>query len=278
MKRLLVLRGIWFLAVAALLAGALLAHTGIVCAEDNKKQDEWQFTLTPYLWAPSISGNMKFSLPVGSGEGKADVSSSDYLENLQFAAMLSFEAAKGRWSILSDFLYFEFSDSNRDATVPGLGVGSGFAINADTGLKALVFSMAGAYTVFKNQNGNFDVLAGLRYANVEGKVDLNINGPLPAGWRSSRFSESEDFIDPIIGFRGKLLLGKNWFMPYYFDIGGFSVDSDLTLQAYAGIGYRFTDWFSLSLGYRYLYYDFGNTKLVEDITLNGGVLGFVFNF
>ena len=87
--------------------------------------------------------------------------------------MMSFEAAKGRWSILSDVLYIDFSDSNRDATVPGLGVGSGFAINADTGLEALVFSMAGAYTVFKNQNGNLDLLAGLRYANVEGKVDLN---------------------------------------------------------------------------------------------------------
>ena len=278
MKRFYLLCGAKYLAVSLLLFVMIFSYSPVVCAEDIKKQDEWRFTLTPYLWAPSISGNMKFGLPAGSGEGKADVSSSDYLENLQFAAMLSFEAAKGRWSILSDVLYFDFSDSNRDATVPGLGVGSGFVINADTGLEALVFSMAGAYTVFKNQNGNLDLLAGLRYANVEGKVDLNINGPLPPGWRSSRFSESEDFIDPIIGFKGKLLLGKNWFMPYYFDIGGFSVDSDLTLQAYAGIGYRFTDWFSMSLGYRYLYYDFGNTKLVEDITLHGGLLGFVFNF
>ena len=278
MKRFYLLCGAKYLAVSLLLFVMIFSYSPVVCAEDIKKQDEWRFTLTPYLWAPSISGNMKFGLPAGSGEGKADVSSSDYLENLQFAAMLSFEAAKGRWSILSDVLYFEFSDSNRDATVPGLGVGSGFVINADTGLEALVFSMAGAYTVFKNQNGNLDVLAGLRYANVEGKVDLNINGPLPSGWRSGRFSASEDFIDPIIGFKGKLLLGKNWFMPYYFDIGGFSVDSDLTLQAYAGIGYRFTDWFSMSVGYRYLYYDFGNTKLVEDITLNGGLLGFVFNF
>lgn len=278
MRKSLLNGGIQKTIFVTLLAVLLLAQAMIVCAEENKKQYEWRFTLTPYLWAPSISGNMKFGLPAGSGEGKADVSSSDYLENLQIAGMLSFEAAKGKWSILSDFLYFDFSDSNRDATVPGLGIGSGFVINADTGLDALVFSMAGAYTVFKNQNGNLDLLAGLRYANVEGKIDLNINGPLPPGWRSSKFSEREDFIDPIIGFRGKLLLGKDWFIPYYFDIGGFSVDSDLTLQAYAAIGYRFTDWFSMSLGYRYLYYDFGNTKLVEDITLNGGLLGFVFNF
>ena len=278
MKRFYLLCGAKYLTVSLLLFVMIFSYSPVVCAEDNKQQDEWRFTLTPYLWAPSISGNMKFGLPVGSGEGKADVSSSDYLKNLQFAGMMSFEAAKGRWSILSDILYIDFSDSNREASVPGLGVGSGFAINADTGLEALVFEVAGAYTVFKNQNGNLDLLAGLRYASVEGKVDLNLIGPLPGGWRSSKFSEREDFIDPIIGFKGKLLLGKNWFMPYYFDIGGFSVDSDLTLQAYAGIGYRFTDWFSMSLGYRYLYYDFDNTKFVEDISLNGGVLGFVFNF
>jgi len=277
MKRFYLLCGAKYLTVSLLLFVMIFSYSPVVCAEDNKSQDAWRFTLTPYFWAPSISGNMKFSLPVGSGEGKADVGPNDYLENLKFVGMMSFEAAKGNWSILSDIIYVDFSGS-RDATVPGLGIGSGFAINADTGLEALVFSMAGAYTVFKNQNGNLDLLAGLRYANVEGKVDLNINGPLPSGWRSSRFSASEDFIDPIIGFRGKLLLGKNWFMPYYFDIGGFSVDSDLTLQAYAGIGYRFTDWFSMSLGYRYLYYDFGNTKLVEDLTLHGGLLGFVFNF
>jgi len=67
-------------------------------------------------------------------------------------------------------------------------------------------------------------------------------------------------------------------VPYYFDIGGFSVDSDVTLQAFAGIGYRFCDWFSMVLGYRYLYYDFGDSKLVKDLNLYGGALGFSFTF
>ena len=32
------------------------------------------------------------------------------------------------------------------------------------------------------------------------------------------------------------------------------------------------------LGYRYLYYDFGGSKLVEDMNLYGGMLGFSFTF
>jgi hypothetical protein len=274
MKKSILKSGLQRIIFFALLAALFLAQTSIVWAEDNQQQDEWKFTLTPYLWAPSINGSMKFDLPGGGNKGTADTGSNDYLENLQFAAMLSFEAAKGRWSLLSDLLYIDFSDSGRKASVPGVGL----EIDAETGLQALVFEMAGAYSIFKNQNGNFELLAGLRYASVEGKVDLHITGPLPTGWNSTKFSAREDFIDPIIGFRGKLLLGQKWFMPYYFDIGGFSVASDLTLQAYAAIGYRFTDWFSMSLGYRYLYYDFGDAKLVKDLGLNGVLLGLVFNF
>ena len=286
-KVVFVLHGIWFLVVAALLAVLLLAHTSIVSAEETKKQDEWRFTLVPYIWLPSVSGSFKFNVPpAGTGpgpvptaavSGSADVSSNDYLSNLQFAGMLSFEAAKGRWSILSDILYVDFSDSNRDVTIPGLGAGAGVQISADTGLQAMIFEIAGAYSVYKGEQGNFDVLLGMRYAGIEGKIDLNAIGPDGRTY-FPRIKESLNFYDPIVGFKGKFLFTKNWFMPYYFDIGGFSVDSDLTMQAYAAIGYRFTDWFSMSLGYRYLYYDFGSTKLVEDISLHGGVLGFVFNF
>jgi hypothetical protein len=272
----------------AFLAVLLLAHATIVSAEDTKKQDEWRFTLVPYIWLPSVSGSFNFTPPAGVGSGTraasaaavsgdADISSNDYLSNLQFAGMLSFEAAKGRWSILSDILYVDFSDSNRDAIIPGLGVGSGVKVSADTGLQAMIFEIAGAYSVYKGEQGNFDMLLGMRYAGIDAKLDLNAIGPLGRTYYP-RIKESLNFYDPIVGFKGKFLFTKNWFMPYYFDIGGFSVDSDLTVQAYAAIGYRFTDWFSMSLGYRYLYYDFGSTKLVKDISLHGGLLGFEFNF
>ena len=45
----------------------------------------------------------------------------------------------------------------------------------------------------------------------------------------------------MVGFKGKFDLGKKGYPPYYFDIGGFSIDSDWTLQAFSGIGYHFCD-------------------------------------
>jgi outer membrane receptor protein involved in Fe transport len=271
-----------------LLAVMVLTLTGGVgCAEDTKKEDDWRFTLMPYIWLPSVSGSFKFTVPPpGTApapiptkvvSGSADLSSNDYLSNLTFAGMMSFEVAKGRWSLLSDILYVDFSDSNRDVSVTGLGIGSGVQVYGDTGLQAMIFDVAGAYSVYQGQHGNFDFLLGMRYAGIEGKIDIDAIGPAGRA-HYPRIKENLNIYDPIVGFKGRLLFTKNWFMPYYFDIGGFSVDSDLTVQAYAAIGYRFTDWFSMTLGYRYLYYDFGSSKLLEDVTLHGGMLGFVFNF
>ena len=222
---------------------------------------------------------MKLDTPPGFGSGNVDVGSSDYLENLSFAGMLDMQVQKGRWSILADFMYVDFSDDNQTAHFPGVLPGSGgWTTGADTELQALIFELAGAYSVFRNEYLNFDLLAGVRYASIEGKASLDIVGPLPDWVSSTTFSKTESFVDPIVGFKGKFELGKKWYLPYYFDIGGFSVDSDLTLQAFAGIGYRFCDWFSAVLGYRYLYYDFGDSELVKDLSLNGATFGFSFTF
>jgi opacity protein-like surface antigen len=258
-------------------AVALLACAAVVNAAEEKQDDRWRFTIIPYLWLPSVTGSMKLKLPYGYGSGSTDISSSDYLDNLSFAGMLDVQVQKGRWSILADVMYVDFSDDNRSAYFPGISPASGgWAVSADTELQALIFEVAGGYTVFRNEFMNFDLLAGLRYAGIDGKASLDIIGPPPVGVLSPTFKDSKSYIDPIIGFRGRFEFAKRWFIPYYFDAGG--LDSNFTLQAFAGIGYQFCDWFSMVLGYRYLHYNFDDNKLVEDASLSGGQLGFVFSF
>jgi len=257
----------------------LLAFATIVNAAEKKPGDGWQFEVTPYIWLPTITGTMKLEQPPGFTSGKLDYGPGDYLENLDFVGMLDFQMKKEKWSLLADVIYLDFSDSDT-AHFPGvLPGGGGWTVGADWDLQALVFEFAGGYSVFRNEGTNFDLLAGVRYTQIDGKVKLDITGPLPGWVATQTFSESETFFDPIIGFKGKFELGKKWSLPYYFDIGGFGIDSDLTVQAFAGIGYSFTDRFSAVLGYRWLYYDFGeDSKLVEDLNLYGGTLGFKFAF
>jgi hypothetical protein len=260
-----------------LLTVVILVCATVVNAAEENLDDRWRFTITPYIWLPGISGSMKLEPPPGSGSGSAGIGSGGYLENLTFAGMLDLQVQKGRLALLADIIYLDFTDDNRTAHFPGdLSGGDEWTVQAETGLQAIVFEFAGACSVFRNDHLNFDLIAGVRYAGIDGKVSLDITEPLPAWVRSQTFSRTENFADPIIGFRGRFELGRSWSLPCYFDIGGFSVDSDVTLQAFAGIGYRFCDWFSMVLGYRCLYYDFGHADLLKAVNLYGTTLGLSF--
>jgi hypothetical protein len=273
MKRDFLLQRVPRITTTVLVTVMLLACATGVNAAEEKQDDRWRFTITPYIWLPSVSASTRLTLPSGLESGSTDVSS-----GLEFAALLNMEVRKGRWSIFSDIMYLDAS-ADGTAHFPGVFPSSGgWTTDTDLHLKTLIFEVVGGYTVFRNEYLNFDLLAGVRYAGIDGEATLNVVGPLPALVGTRDFSESETFIDPIVGFKGNFELGKKWFVPYYFDIGGFSVDSDLTLQAFAAIGYRFCDWFSMALGYRYLHYDFGGNNLVEDMKLYGGMLGFSFTF
>lgn len=255
----------------------LFAFTTFAYAAEQKLDDNWHFTLIPYIWLPSIGGSMNISLPQGSGSGSADLNPDNYLDNLKFAAMLTLEVEKGRWSLLSDIMYVDFSDDNRTAKFSG-PLGQGIEIKADTGLKALAFEIAPAYALYLSESARFDLLAGIRYIGLEGEVTLDASTPLPITIPSRQFSDKQDIVDPIVGFKGRFELGKGWFLPYYLDIGGFEVNDEWTWQAFGGIGYHFSKVFSMVLSYRHLEYDFDDDKLINDFYMTGGQLGFIFRF
>jgi len=278
MKRDWLLQRVPRITATVLLTVVLLACSTVVNAAEEKPGDRWRFTIAPFLWLPAISGTTKLDAPSGLGNAPLDyrVTPSDYLGNLRFAGMLDMQAQKGMWSIQADVIYLNFKNDDRAVHFPGALPGSGgFTLGLDTDVQIWIFQVLGGYSVFHNALLDFNVLAGARYAGIDAKADLSIVGPVPGLTGYREFSRTEYYVDPIVGFRGKFELGKNWFLPYYFDIGGFSVDSDWTLQAYTAIGYRFTHWFSMELGYRYLYYDFGDNK---DLNAYGAMFGFRFTF
>ena len=261
----------------ALMMAALLGCASVVCAADGNQDERWHFTLMPYLWAPSASGTLQYSLPPGWTGGNVDLTSGSYFGSLNFAGMLDLQAEKGKWSFLVDMIYVDVSDNDRKATFLSGLPGGGLTVAAETGLSAFVGEAVVGYAVHRTRGVDFNVIGGVRYADIEGKLTLNTTEPLPSGFQSATVSRRNNFIDPIVGFRGRFDLGKKWYLPYYFDIGGFGASADLTSQGFAGVGHQFCDLFSMVLGYRYLYYDFGD-HFVKNLTLNGLAIGFGFQF
>ena len=74
------------------------------------ESDQWQFTVTPYLWLATIKGT------TGSTADPA-ASSINYnflsLDNLDSAFFIAASASRGRWTIQTDIMFLNFSDSSR---------------------------------------------------------------------------------------------------------------------------------------------------------------------
>ena len=130
------------------------------------------------------------------------------------------------------------------------------------------------------ENFSLDAIAGARLLDLQEDARWNFNGdiaslPLP-GRSGSGQAEDSDW-DAIVGVRGRATFGaeRNWFVPYYLDVG--TGDSDFTWQARIGLGYSFESLDVLGV-WRYLDYDLGDSTPIESIDFNGPALGVTFRF
>jgi opacity protein-like surface antigen len=91
-------------------------------------------------------------------------------------------------------------------------------------------------------------------------------------------STSLDWVDPFVGLRLTGKVSDRVFAMLYGDVGGFGVGSELTWQAFAGMGWKWTDTTTLEAGYRYLYIDYEDGGLDMELDLAGFVMGVGFQF
>lgn len=237
----------------------------------------WRFSLTPFLWLPNVSSNLKYSAPPGAGSPSVETGPNDYLQNLDMLVMLSGEARKGDWAIFTDVIYLDFSGEDGNVkSVSGPG-GVEMPVNSatQTGLKGYVAQVAASHVVSRSDANTFELLGGVRYLGVEGSVDWQFAAPIGLLTQSGSLSQKADLWDAIVGFRGKARFGNNWFVPYYLDAG--AGNSELTWQALAGLGYAF-DWGDILFAYRHLSYDQSGDRLVQDVRFSGPGVAATFRF
>jgi len=278
--------------VMVLGAGTSFAQQGPVDApadEAKVQSDSWKFSITPYLWLPTVNGTMKYSASSGSVSGlEAKVGPNNYLDNLSVAIMLSGEVRKGKWGIFTDVIYLDFSKEKSDvqaAVYNSSGrIPINTSLNTDTtsSLRGLVWNLLGSYRLLENSTITLDGMGGVRYLGLQASTDWQlsaaVNGPRQGETlaRSGGVSEREEIWDAIVGVRGRVALGSShWFVPYYFDVG--TGTSIVTWQGLLGIGYRYK-WVEGTIAYRHLSYSQGGDKLAQDLSFSGPGLGITFRF
>ena len=256
----------------ALLSATLLAQP-LVAAEDITASEGWQFGARIYAWLPDVEGSINYPIP-GAGGGDISVSASDILDKLEMTFMGSFLARNGRLSLFTDLIYLDLADKSR-STIETPGPGEGLKARADMSMESLIWTGGVGYTLVSSERGNFDLHLGFRMLDMDSEVELSLTGDLLPIDEGAKLQVSETLWDGVVGVKGRINLGENWFIPYYADIG--TGDSDSTWQAMTGIGFGLS-WGAVTLTYRQLEYDQGSRKPLEDISFAGPAVGVNFRW
>jgi hypothetical protein len=228
--------------------------------------NDWQFALTPYLWLAGVDGDTATIPPLP--EVPIDISPSDAIEDTETGYMLIFEAKKGRHGLLVDFFYTDLR-SDEDL-VKELNL----KLRATS--KNTLLSLAYLYELYNDNGTTVDVSAGARYWDVETILKFSGGEGLLAG-RS--IDNAEDWIDPMVGVKGRTPLGDTGF---YFagwaSLGGFGVNSDLFWDVSLNLGYQWNDAIGTTLGYRVLDVDYDDDGFIYDVEQYGFALGLTWRF
>lgn len=228
-------------------------------SEKIKSDDSWKFTVTPYLWMTSLSGD----LTVLNQNVPIDLNfSEDILSNLKMAAMVHAEAKKNRLSFMIDVFYAKLgTDGQRTGIL-------GNTKDVRLRLKETMFEGGLGYTFAQTGGFSMDALVGARYFNVN--TNVQINDVVIA-------DKDINFLDPYFGVRFLHECHK-WALSGRADIGGFDMGSDHSYKINGLISYKFSESFATSVGYQLYKPDYQKDSFRYNIANEGFLLGFTFGF
>ena len=282
-------RNCWSAIIIAVVSGT----SGVASAQQSS--DEWRWNLAPYVWLPTIDGHVKYDVPPAGGGGPdVSVGPTDWLELLNFAALMSGSATKGRFAIFTDIVYLDMGADNDGRLVsvegpvsgPGgnieIPVSADLNINTEFALDGLQWMLGAGYAYADSESGTHHIFAGFRLLSIDVNTDWSLTGDVtgPGGEtildEQGNIGKSVDLWDGIIGFKGNFRMGEGaWSVPYSLDVG--AGDSDLVWNVTASLAYRF-GWGDLLFGYRHLEYDEGPGGVLQDFSLSGPGFGANFHF
>jgi hypothetical protein len=264
---------------------------------------QWEFSFTPYLWLPWISGDV-----VVKGRGfDVAVDPAQLITALDWpyivpAWMSHAEARRGPLSLFNDIVYADVTGSGGfTRTFSGRFATATFGGNIKADYQLAIVETGGAYTVWsQGKQGSpgsttFDLLTGARvwYQNVDISGNLTgtvaLNGPLGltiSGNRAIAKSGSVDWADPFVGARIQQELAPGQEIVLRGDVGGFGAGSQFSWEAIATYNSPLCEIHGIPVdgyvGFRALYVDYsqgsGTSKFEFNNVIYGPVIGATMRF
>ncbi|WP_297802949.1 hypothetical protein [Arenimonas sp. GDDSR-1] len=242
------------------LRNTLAAAIVLACSPlANASADEgWDWGLTPYLWASSISTDLREDAPPVGNE--TDFNS--IISKIDMGFLGHVEGQGDDFGVFADVVYLSLADS-RD----------GRFAQTDADLDTLVFELAGVWAPGEVRNQGIEVFGGLRHIVVDLNVDIDPNAALLNTWNTG-FDQS--FSDVMIGARYKGAINDKW--GYALRADGSWGDTEGTYSTSIIFAYKTDGGGAWNFGYRYMDTDLAVKTTSVALQLHGPVVGYTFNF
>jgi hypothetical protein len=202
--------------------GALLGLTMALAAGPAWSQgsDSWDWRIAPYLWMVGIDGELSVG-PLGQD---IDVSFSDILSDMDFGGSIFGEFGKGNHSVHFDYTYLRLKPDPTDLPNPPFPSGSTLATKMTTN----IFETAYNYR-FGGAEGNYALVLGARYLDIEMRMTPNVNLPEPFPPElpidgPDPLTAGPSWWDYFVGLKTNHQISANWDFSFYGTIG--AGDSD----------------------------------------------------
>lgn len=246
------------------MAVSLMVLAAAVPAAAQAKDDEWEYTVAPYLILSSMDGKMA----VRGVEVDVDVSASDIFSNLQMGFNGYFAAQKGDWGFGADIIYMSLGTSLDD-------------VNVDPSQAAFTF------VAIRRLAPTLDLNFGVRWNVIRARLEYKDSAP-PA-LAGLVVEETKQWVDPLVGIHWKQPLGGRWMISVPANVGGFGVNSEIAVDIFPNLQFKVGQNAWIGGGWRFLYMDYetgyedgvpipGRKSFRYDMVTTGPVIGMAFRF
>jgi hypothetical protein len=248
-------------ATTAATATATVAAAPPAESEDSSESASgqgWDWAVSPYLWATSISSNIRKdgAPPVGT-----DADFDDILSKLDMAFQIHVEGQGDRFGVFADYTYLALSDSNERP-----------AFTSEGSLDTSIFEAAAVWNVEPTRFEGVDVFAGLRHLQVGTDVELD---PVDPTKPNINLKMDQSFTDFMVGVRYNATLSDRWGLTLRADGGWGDTESDYSVSAL--LRYQLKKG-TMVFGYRYMEIGVRGDAQKVDLAMQGPIIAFTKRF
>ena len=220
----------------------------------------WQITVAPYLWFPGMHG----TVGIAGRELRVNASAIEILSHFRFGFMGAVEFRRKRLVLPMDAMWVRLEDDKPlplDAMVTtGKFKAQQIILTSKIGLR-----------VIDEEKVKIDALTGFRYWHLGESLTFD-----PSALGLS-FSNSQNWVDPLVGGRIQLALAPKVAVNVLGDVGGWGTGAQIENQVVGLIGFRIKPTWNLQAGYRYMSVDYRSGGFLFDVITSGVMFGLTMN-